>query len=523
MKVHLAYTDRDLSLSRALVPNEKTLTQDLELGTLFGAMALGDDFLFQTVRRVFLSSLQDDIGQILYRQEVLKDCLRNVSVARQIYDIAVDALDSRRRQWIGMFISTYPSSTLHSAVTLLELYVERLGALRRIADEQSSKFESEGFRRLFAMLKAELTDDYLSGVEEHLDRLQLREGMLMSAVLGDGNQGTGYVLCRPPGKRPGWIKRMLTRGPAGHTFFIDERDEAGARALSDLQNRGVNQVANALAQSADHVLGFFEMLRTELAFYLGCVNLHDELARRNVPISFPVPVTAGTPVHRCTGLTDACLALSTEQQVVGNDVDANEKRLILITGANQGGKSTFLRSIGLAQLMMQCGMFVTANSFSADLCGGLFTHYKREEDVTMNSGKFDEELRRMSAIADMLRPNSVILFNESFAATNEREGSEVARQIVRALLERRAKMFFVTHMYDLAHGFIEIATSDAYFLRAERKPDGERSFKLIPGEPLSTSFGVDLYERIFCKGSRQPSDAATTADPAVVPSGRGDE
>ena len=41
--------------------------------------------------------------------------------------------------------------------------------------------------------------------------------------------------------------------------------------------------------------------------------------------------------------------------------------------------------------MMQCGMFVGAASFTANLCEGLYTHYKREEDTTMESGKFDEE------------------------------------------------------------------------------------------------------------------------------------
>ena len=107
-----------------------------------------------------------------------------------------------------------------------------------------------------------------------------------------------------------------------------------------------------------------------------------------------------------------------------------------MTGANQGGKTTFLRSVGLAQLMSQCGMFAPAASLSLNVVDGLFTHFKREEDGTMKSGKFDEELSRMNDIVNALTPNALILFDESFAATNEREGSEIARQIVSALLER---------------------------------------------------------------------------------------
>ena len=122
------------------------------------------------------------------------------------------------------------------------------------------------------------------------------------------------------------------------------------------------------------------------------------------------------------------------QKIVGNDLNANHKDIVIVTGANTGGKSTFLRSVGIAHLMMQAGMFVSANSFASEVCDGIFTHYKREEDASMESGKWDEELNRMSAIVDRVKSNSLLLFNELFASTNEREGSEIASNIVKALL-----------------------------------------------------------------------------------------
>ena len=91
----------------------------------------------------------------------------------------------------------------------------------------------------------------------------------------------------------------------------------------------------------------------------------------------------------------------------------------------------------------------------------------------------------------------MILFNESFAATNEREGSEIARQIVSALVEKNVRVFFVTHLYDFANSVYEINKKNALFLRAERQTDIGRNYKLIEGEPLETSYGVDVYNRIF--------------------------
>jgi DNA mismatch repair ATPase MutS len=380
---------------------------------------------------------------------------------------------------------------------MLQMFVGLLKKLRNIADEYADKFESEGFRRFFAMIKQELDDDYFVIVENHLRDLKFRVGVLLSAELGKGNEGTNYVLRKPNNQNPNWMKRVFAKKSPVYSFTIHPRDDHGARALGELKDKGINLVANAVAQSADHIDSFFKMLRIELAFYIGCLNLYEQLAQMGEPISFPLPVAPNERRHSCKGLYDVCLALTMKQRIVGNDLNADNKELVIITGANQGGKSTFLRSIGLSQLMMQCGMFAPAESFSFNVCEGLFTHFKREEDATMKSGKLDEELSRMSGIVDNLTSNSMLLFNESFAATNEREGSEIARQITSALLEKRIKVFFVTHLYEFAHGFCDNKMENIIFLRAERQSDGKRTFKLIEGEPLQTSYGQDLYNRIF--------------------------
>jgi DNA mismatch repair ATPase MutS len=110
----------------------------------------------------------------------------------------------------------------------------------------------------------------------------------------------------------------------------------------------------------------------------------------------------------------------------------------------------------------------------------------------------------MSEIADQITPQSLLLCNESFASTNEREGSEIARQIIRAVTDAGATVFFVTHMFDLAHSLHREQLDTALFLVAEREPDGRRTFRLVEGEPSPTSYGPDSYRRIF-------GDSTTTA------------
>jgi DNA mismatch repair ATPase MutS len=510
MKAHLLYRDQDF-LPRGDLPwGSDTLIADLELNTLFAAMAAGDAFLLDVAQRGVMMSLHDP-AQIIYRQDVLRDCVANATTVRALYGIAVEAIEIEKKSYFGFF-DRYPAAILSSARELMQAFISVLVKLREVADHPSGDFRSEGFTTFFTMIQHELADEYFETLKEHLKELQFRNGTLISAGLGKGNKGIAYVLRRPNELDRNLLKRLFRRGPPSLTFQIADRDEAGARALSDLHARGINLAADAVAQSADHVLSFFRMLRTELGFYIGCLNLGIALDGKGQGVCFPQPAPVTERRHSFAGLYDICLSLRLQTAIVPNDIDADGAELVVVTGANEGGKSTFLRSIGLAQMMMQAGMMVGAKTFQANVCESELAHYKREEDASMTSGKFDEELVRMNEIADHVRPNSIVLFNESFASTNEREGSEVARQIVQALLKKRVKVFFVTHMYEFAHGLYETMKTGAVFLRAERREGGERTFRVSPGEPLETSYGEDLYQQIFTEDTAATEGEKTVAE-----------
>jgi MutS domain V len=497
----IANAKRELERQRRVAPSPAPpgrhdgLVQDLELETLWDAMAGDSEFLYETAKRVMLTGLRTP-DEIRYRQQVLADCLAHPTIVRQLYEIAIEALGFERQ--IGAFWrGAMPDWIVRRSERLLELYVSSFRRLRQIADEHGEGFRSEGFQRFFAAVRQELADDYLETVEGHLRELSLKRGVLVSAELSLGDKGVGYEFHRSP-QEPRWKQRLLpAKQPPSYSFELHPRDEAGFRALTELQGRGLNPVADAVAQSADHVQSFFVMLRLELAFYLGCLNLRRRLEAKGEPTCFPDPAPASELALGGRSVYDVCLTLHIRERVVGNDLDADDKSLVIITGANQGGKSTLLRSLGVAQLMTQSGMFVGGESFRAGICAGVFTHYKREEDAGMEGGKLDEELSRMSDIVDQIQPHALLLCNESFASTNEREGSEIARQVVRALLGRQVKVLFVTHMYELAHGFHAEQLDTALFLRAAREPDGQRTFKLREAAPLPTSYGEDSYRRIF--------------------------
>ncbi len=493
MNVFLMFPDRDFDPEAPLPWQAEALEQDLGLAQIYAAMSRGDKFLAHVARQGVLSMLTDP-DLIRYRQDVMRDVLQNPDVVQALYRLPLEAQEQKRSQWLGIF-SHAPSGILSSAVDLLAMLVSLLRELERIATRDADRFTSAGFRRFFAMVRAELNADYFATVEHHLKALKFRQGVLLSVALGAGNEAKDYTL-RKPLPPPPLLKQILQREPACG-FTIPPRDTYGSKALGDIKNRGLNEVANAVAQAAEHIDNFLKQLQTELAFYLGGLNLAETIRQTGMPLAFPEVFPREDARREARGLYDLSLMLASGQAVVPNDLEANGKRLIVITGANQGGKTTFLRSFGLMHLLAQAGLFVPAAACSLSTGGQVFTHFKREEDAEMVRGKFDEELDRMDKIAAHLRPGDVVLFNESFSATNEREGSEIARQVTEALLASGADVVFVTHFYRFAHEMYAKNLPEAHFLRANRHPDGSRSFKIAPGEPLKTSFGEDVYRKVF--------------------------
>lgn len=495
MKAHLMFADADFDPQRAEPDNARMLFDDLGLKTVLAAMADGDQFLYDMARSALLTPLSRP-EQIVYRQQALVDALAREPVVRELYDLAVGALEDQRKSFWGYWHGN-PSSILSSSVSVLSLLRTRLRRLRAIADEHAAQFTSPAFSAFFEIIATELDDAYLDEVDDHLERLRFRRGVRFSARLGKGNKSVGFVV-RTPQLRHG-LKGLILGAEAGpsHTVVVPDRDDAGAQEVSELQGRALNAMAEAVAQSSDHVASFFTQLRAELAFYLGAVNLHRALTQRGVPVCRPEPALPDQSALTARDLYEVTLPLRGTKQVVGNGLDADGRPLIVITGANQGGKSTLARALTLAALMTAAGLPAPATQLRISPTRALFTHFRRAEDATMTHGKFEEELARMRGIVEQAAPGALVVLNESFAATNEREGAEVAVPIIHALLDAGLRVLLVTHSYELAGQLHGHDAARALFLRAERLPDGRRTYRLSPGAPQPTSYGLDLYKEVF--------------------------
>lgn len=117
----------------------------------------------------------------------------------------------------------------------------------------------------------------------------------------------------------------------------------------------------------------------------------------------------------------------------------------------------------------------------------------------LSRGRLEEELKRMSGIISRISEDSLLLLNESFASTTEKEGSQIAYDIIIPLYEKRIEVMMVTHLHEFAKRVYEEQLPDSEFLVAERKENGDRTFRMLRGKPHYSSYGTDLYQYMIGK------------------------
>lgn len=501
MRVHLLHPDSDFDPEAPLPPQSADTTQDLQLDVLWDAVGGGDDLVRRVIASATLRPLTE-ASRIRYRQDAVQDAVRNREAVAELARIAADALQVEH----GIFalpLRGHPGSGLRRSVRVLRGILPVIERLTRHSAAVRSEFHSAAFTGLFATVAEQLDDAFLAELRERLAELDLPRGILLSAGVGQGGQLIDLTLRRSLDRNKRLLSSVALRRPLS-SFTLPERDQAGHDLLYELGERALNDVANAAGQSVDHVLAFFRALQTELAFYRGAIQLVDTLTALGLPVCEAI----ADDDYRAAGLYDPCLAVRTGSAPTGNDIDLRRIRLLILTGANRGGKSTLLRAQGVAQLLFQCGLPAPARELRGPLVGAVHTHWSREEDEQLEHGKLDDELVRMSATVDRLRPGDLLLCNESFSSTDEAEGSQLAVEVTSALAGAGVAVRYVTHLYDFASRMHEGEEIPAAFLRAPRDEDGERSYRLEPGAPLPTSFGVDLFDRRFGTHLADGRDAA---------------
>ena len=159
VKAHLLYPDQDFDFTAELPPQQRGPDPGPGAGPRCWRRWPPATSSCSTSRRECCSPASPIREAIRYRQQVLADCIAEPDIIRQMYGIAVGALEDKRGVW-GFWSSQYPASILSGAVNQLEVLIVRLRELRQVADDHAGKFSSAGLTTLLRSLQRELDDDY---------------------------------------------------------------------------------------------------------------------------------------------------------------------------------------------------------------------------------------------------------------------------------------------------------------------------------------------------------------------------
>jgi DNA mismatch repair protein MutS len=190
----------------------------------------------------------------------------------------------------------------------------------------------------------------------------------------------------------------------------------------------------------------------EIQFYVSYQEYIGKLRRRGLEFAYP-EVTSEKRLE-VTGGYDMALAYKNRDlvmPVVPNDFTMESReRIFILTGPNQGGKTTFARTFGQILFLASIGCPVPCRKARLFLFDRLFTHFSTEESPGSNAGRLKEELIRLNSILKDITTNSIIVLNELFATTTSQDAYTMGKRILEHFISLDCICLYVTHIHELA-------------------------------------------------------------------------
>ncbi|CAE6838386.1 DNA mismatch repair protein MutS [Paraburkholderia domus] len=453
---------------------------DLNLDQIVSAVTMGwNDY---NLKPFFYTELSREEA-ITYRHEVMQD-LDNVAVLGSIKAFAHSMRKMREHLAQAEKLHYRPQKEwwfLESVV----VYCETLAAFAR--DLPRAAPTSKGLRAFHQYLDGYVASERFRLLTQDADHIKQCLSAIRYCVVIKGNA----VTVRPYDAEIDYsadVLRIFDKFKQGAVkdHRVELRDwldmnHVEAHVLdfvAQLYPQAFVELATYCANNASYFDATIRTFDREVQFYLAYRDYIDICKAAGLCFCYP-RVSSDSKAVRCDETFDLALAykLTSEKSgVVRNDFHLDdEERLIVVSGPNNGGKTTFARTFGQLHYLARIGCPVPGRHALLFLYDRLFTHFEREENTNDLRGKLQDDLMRVHHILTHATSRSVIIMNEIFSSTTLTDALFLSRKIIGEILERNALCVCVTFIEEIAHL-------------------GEQAVSMVseikPGDPASRTFRV---------------------------------
>jgi len=476
---------------------EPEFFHDLNLDQIVDAVTAGrQDY---NLKPFFYCRLTD-LTAVAYRHEVFRD-LENEALFQSI-----QAFSSRMRR-MREHLAAVNNRRYHYEkegwfLDAAAIYCEAVEALRQDLDRCVP--DSRGLRAFRTHLAAYAGSARFTTLRQETQRLKAELSAIRYGLLINGNSVTvrhynseadysetvreTFARFRPGAVKGGAVEEASAAEMNAVEAMVLER-------VAQLNPRVFLALDDYCARNKDYPDPTITVFDREVQFYVAWLEYAETFKRAGFRFCYPQVSDSCKNVSSRDGF-DLALAgklIAQDKTVVCNDFTlSGPERIFVVTGPNQGGKTTFARTFGQLHYLASLGCPVPGTDARLFLFDRLFAHFEREEDVTTLRGKLEDDLVRIHRILEQATPNSVIVINEIFSATSVKDAAYLSRKIIERVSELDLLCVCVSFLDELAS-----ANEKTVSMVATVAPDNptQRTYKIERRPPDGLAYALAIAEK----------------------------
>ena len=498
------------------------------------------------IMRVF-GQLSTDPETLNYRLDILEDFLNVPALEAVLYENIHKLYINEHVnvQKLGLADSFY---ALNQRLESLKTFIECITKCHEFCDKNRDKFNSAALKGLTDYFASVYNSDYFDEVKRETDEcLRILAKGVKSVTVGinfdDMMRPIEAMLLSVSTdaiKKKGRFDWLFSRvGDTGraigktHSLYnenggVNDLEAPLFRELKEINSEYISHLDTAIRayfkKSTEDILTF----ESQMSFYIGAKRIVEAVRARGLDMCRPKYLPMEDRKMNAKGIFD----LSFYIQMVGSDPMGSLKdkiitnecrfdddgRFFVLTGANNGGKTTYTRAVGIIQVFAQAGIYVPCSECEISPVDYIYTHFPKEEEVGLNTSRFTQECKQFKETVDTATRHSLLLLNESIQSTTPTECVYIATELTKIFRCVGVRGIYATHLLELAKSLDRLneeVEGDTKLVSivttVDRTADNRRLYRIERAEPQEFGYARTIYEKFgvsFEEVKRRQAEAA---------------